>query len=274
MAFAQINYSQKLGSGPYSIADAGCFLTAFSNLLARFGESIDPPNLNNYFMQHHTFVDVDDGHKDDLGWGSISAYDGNVVVVGTGGAGWPPSNDAIVKFIYKSPRTGAIVTHFCLVADHAAGTIIDSWDGVTKRSPYGTPVAWARYERHMPQPVTPPPPPATPAYTVEHIPERTEQLKITAHLWDLNQRSWPALVNHPVGTGQAGTQFKTSAIAHQLLGGSYYMLDPNSGQGYNVVDCQDAPAPPASRSSSGSCTSGSPKRTEYYPERTATISWE
>lgn len=247
MSYAQINYSQHVGNGPYPISATGCFVTAFCNLLARFGNPIDPPGLNNYFNQHGNFIPSPEdgaGTRDDVSWGTVSAYDGQVVVVGVGGAGWPDSNDAIVEFRYKSPHTGAMVNHFCLVADHAAGIIVDSYDGATKHSPYGTPIAWAKYERHTPKPVAPPPSPATPAYTIEHIPERTEQLKVTAHLWDLNQRSWPALVNNPVGTGQAGTQFKTSAIAHQLLGGSYYMLDPNSGQGYNIVDCQDAPPPP------------------------------
>src|SRR5206468_12072731 len=120
--------------------------------------------------------------------GSVSAYDGQVSTVAIGGAGWPSSNDAIVKFIYKSPRTGAIVTHFGLVADHNAGKIVDSYDGVTKVSPYGAPVAWAAYERHSVQAVTPPPPQETPAFTIENIPEKQEELKVDTHLWNLNQR--------------------------------------------------------------------------------------
>jgi hypothetical protein len=218
------------------------------NLLERFGETIDPPSLDTYFNQHGNFLlDPADGAgvRDNLGWGSVSAYNGNVVVVQIGGAGWPDSNDAIVKFIYKSPRTGHQVTHFTLVADHAAGRIVDSWDGVTKYSPYGTPVAWAKYERHHSQVVTPPPPAETPAFTLENIPERTEELKVDTHIWDLNQRTWPGLVNNPVGTGNAGTKFQTSQLAHHIMGGSYYLPAGSSTQGYNVADCE-APvvAPP------------------------------
>lgn len=245
--FAQINYSQIQGiSGKYTIHDIGCFLTSFCNLAQRFGENVDPPTLNQYFINHKTYIDVDDGVKDDLGWGSVSAYDGNIVVTQIGGAGWPDSNDAIVKFAYKSPRTGKQTTHFCLVQDHAAKTIIDSWDGVIKHSStYGTPVAWAKYERHQPQPVTPPAPQETPAFTIENIAKVTKQLKIDTHLWDLNQRTWPGLANHPVGNSNAGALFDTEQIAHHILGGSYYLPVGSQSQGYNEVDCQDPAAAPA-----------------------------
>jgi hypothetical protein len=247
MAYGQINYPQKVGNGPYTIAEIGCFLTAFCNLLSRFGEQIDPPALNNEFMQKGSYLlDPEDGPgvHDDLAWGSVSAHDGQVVVVGTGGPGWPDSNDAIVKFIYTSKRTGQHVTHFCLVQDHNAGTILDSWDGNVKASPYGVPVAWAKYERHQPQVVTPPAPQSTPAFTVQDIPEKTEELKIDTHIWDLNQRTWPGIVNNPVGSARAGDTFKTSQIAHHVLGGSYYLPEGSGTQGYNVVDCEDPqPAP-------------------------------
>lgn len=245
MPFAQENYSQKMGTGPTvnSIADVGCFLTAFCNLLERYGATVAPPDLNNYFIQHGTYAGDGPDH-DALGYGSIAAYDGRIVVTGTGSGGWPDSDNAIVKFIYKSARTGATLTHFCLVADHAGGTILDSWDGQVKRSPYGTPVNWAKYEQHVPQPIAPPPPVEAPSYNVEAIPQRVEQIKVNTHLWDLNQRSWPGMVNNPITGVEAGTQFQTSHIAHHVLGGSYYMPDPNIAQGYNIVDCVDAPTPP------------------------------
>lgn len=250
MPFAQINYSQKVGNSSLSISEIGCLLTAFSNLLERYGEPVDPPTLNNDFNNKHTYILApEDGPNvsDDLAWGSISAHDGQVAVVGIGGAGWPDSNDAVVKFVYKSPRSGHQVTHFSLVADCHAGTIIDSWDGITKRSPYGTPVAWAKYERHVPQVVYAPAPITTPSFTIEDIPERTEELKIDAKLWDMNQRTWSALVNNPVGSAGRGTKFPTTQIAHHLVGGSYYLLKGSGTQGYNIVDCQDPTpdAPPA-----------------------------
>jgi hypothetical protein len=247
MPYAQINYTQKLGVGPSidTIADVGCFLTAFCNLLERFAENIDPPTLNNYFIAHGSYL-VDGPNRDNLGWGSVSAYDGNIIASQIGGAGWPSSNDAIVKFIYRSPRTGAQVTHFCLVADHTNGTILDSWDGRLKSSPYGTPVAWSTYVKHAPQIVTPPPPVESPAFTLEDMAEKTMQFNKNTSLWDLNRRSWPDMVNNPANSVAAGGTFNTSHIAHHILGGSYYIPDGQSSYGYNVIDCQDyhAPTPP------------------------------
>lgn len=244
MSYGQINYPQNLGTGPSvdTIADVGCFLTAFSNLLERFGEPVDPPTLNNYFIAHGSYL-ADGPNRDNLGWGSVSAYDGSVVATQIGGAGWPPNNEAIVKFIYKSQRTGATVTHFCLVVDHDAGTILDSWDGHVKHTPYGNPVAWATYEKHAPQIVAPPPPAEHPAFTVEGIATKTMQFKKNTHLWDLNQRSWPGLVNNPANSVNGGDTFQTSRLAHHILTGSYYMPDGDDSHGYNIVDCQDYTAP-------------------------------
>lgn len=247
MAYGQINYQQRLGTGPTvdTIADVGCFLTAFCNLLERFGEAIDPPTLNNFFIQHGTFL-ADGADHDNLGWGSVSAYDGNIIANQVGGAGWPQTNDAIVKFIYKSSRTGAQVTHFCLVSDWTQRVIIDSWDGQTKVSPYGNPVAWATYEKHTPQVIASPPPAADPAFTIENIAAVTKQLRIDTSLWNLNQRSWPAMANNPVANKAAGFQFQTSQIAHHVLGGTYYMpSDGDGNEGYNTVDCIDPTPVPA-----------------------------
>lgn len=253
MAYGQTNYQQKLGTGPSvsRIADVGCFLTAFCNLLERFGEGIDPPTLNNFFIQHGTFL-ADGPNRDNLAWGSISAYDGNVVASQIGGPGWPKTNNAIVKFVYKSSRTGAQLTHFCLVADWTQRVIIDSWDGHTKVTPYGNPVAWATYDKHMPQVIVPPPPIRNSStFTIENIPAVTKELRIRTQLWDLTRRTWPEIANNPVTARTAGFRFETNRIAHHVLGGNYYIpSDSNGSQGYNVVDCQDptsqpAPTPPA-----------------------------
>lgn len=246
MAYAQINYGQNLGTGPSvsTIADVGCFLTAFCNLLERFGETIDPPTLNNYFISHGTYL-PDGPNRDNLGWGSISAYNGNISSNGTGGAGWPPSNDAIVKFIYKSPRSGKNITHFCLVVDRNAGTILDSYDGKVKHTPYGNPVGWATYVIHKPQPVAPPPAPTAESFTVEGIPKKKIEFTKNTFLWDLNQRSWPGMVNNPANSITSGSVIETSRIAHHVLGGRYYMPEGVDSFGYNVVDCKDYEVPKA-----------------------------
>lgn len=246
MSYAQINYPQNLGTGSSvdTIADVGCFLTAFCNLLERFGEPIDPPTLNNFFISHGSYmVDPSTKNRDNLGWGSISAYNGNVVSTGVGGSGWPPSNDAIVKFIYKSKRTGNPITHFCLVVDRNAGTILDSYDGVVKQSPYGNPVAWSTYVEHQPQPVAPPPPPAAAAFTIENVARKQVEITKNTHLWDLNQRSWPGMVNNPANSVENGYTFETTRIARHVLGGRYYMPEGDESHGYNVVDCRDYVVP-------------------------------
>lgn len=243
MIYAQTSYPQRLGKGPFTISEAGCFLVSDTNLLSdRFGININPLQLNDYFNQHGNYCDIDgDNTMDDLAWSTISAYDGRITCQ-VGGPGWPDTNNAIVKFVYKSKRTGQTTTHFCLVADHTQGTIIDSWDGVTKKSPYGTPVAWAKYELHAPQVVTPPPAPTHPAFTIENIPEVTKELVRDTKLWDMNRRSWPDMVNNPVGGAGIGTKFQTNQIARHILGGSYYLPMGSSSQGFNVVDCKEPTA--------------------------------
>lgn len=244
MSYSQNSFKQRLGTGPYTIAEAGCFLVSFANILERFGIGINPLDLNNYFIQHNKYVDVDgDNTLDDLAWGTISAYDGRVTCVATGGAGWPNSNDSIVKFSYKSPRTGRPTIHFALVVDYTRGIILDPWDGTVKASPYGAPVAWAKYEFRAAQVVSPPPPVNVPTFSVEGIPEVEKELKINISRWDLAQRTWQDLVNHPAENKEAGYRFRTSAIGHHITGGSYYLVDGSTG--FNVVDCKDpAPAPP------------------------------
>lgn len=165
--YAQIDYTEKVGNGPYGINEIGCFLTAFCNLLSRFGENIDPPTLNSYFIKTNDYLlDPEDGAgvKDDLSWSSIVDFAAPIHVVKINGPGWPSSNNAIVEFHYKSARTGAETTHFCLVEDAAAHTIVDSWDGKVK-SPgeYGEPVASAEYTEITPVPVVTSVNPPTPA---------------------------------------------------------------------------------------------------------------
>lgn len=151
MAYAQTNYPQiqgiyAPGKRMYTIAEIGCFITSFCNLLGRKGRPVDPLTLNNYFRDRGIYVDVDDGIRDDVGWDTITKYDPNLVVTNTG-SGVPPHSDAIVKFSYTSSRTGNFTTHFCLVNDRNAGTILDSWDGAVKSwNGYGGPKAWATYE--------------------------------------------------------------------------------------------------------------------------------
>ena len=177
MAYGQINYSEKVGNGPYTIAEIGCFLTAYCNLLQEtFSDNVAPPQLNTYFIEHNAYLaDPEDGAgvKDDLSWNSVTKYNSHVVVksaVDHGEAqtaGWPTTNSAIVKFYYKAPN-GEMTTHFCKVADHTKHTIVDSWNGeTTPTGEYGQPVAWATYGapvvQAVPKPAVAPKPAPKPA---------------------------------------------------------------------------------------------------------------
>lgn len=174
--YGQKNYTDKQGVPPqkYTIAQVGCFLTSFCNLLKKFGRDVDPASLNRLFVERGIWMDVDDGVRDDLAWSSITAYDGSISVSGLGAGGeWPNTNNAIVKFHFVSKRTGHPTDHFCLVADENAHTIIDSWDGVVKSAydaGYGVPIAWASYNNTIPQavaPIVPPTVPSSAIYTVQ-----------------------------------------------------------------------------------------------------------
>jgi hypothetical protein len=156
--YGQKNFNEIQGiNGRYRINQIGCFLTAFCNLEQRLGRAVDPLSLNAIFRDRGIYVDVDDGVRDDLGWGSITAYDPHTIATQIG-TGWPSSNNAIVKFHYRSVQSGQMIDHFCLVADHTQKKIIDSWDGLEKVSPYGEPVSFAVYGDNTPQPVPPPAP--------------------------------------------------------------------------------------------------------------------
>jgi hypothetical protein len=166
MSYAQKNYNSQLGNGHYTIATAGCFVTAFSNLLERYGAGLDPSNLNNFLLSHSLYLRDSDGSLEDLSFGSISGYNGAIHVVKTG-SGWPSGDNSIVKFIYRDTK-GNNINHFCLMHNAAQQLIIDSYDGVVKKSPYGTPVAYATYENTNPQPVHQFNPPAQPTDTSYH----------------------------------------------------------------------------------------------------------
>lgn len=166
MAYGQKNYNEIQGiNGKYRINQIGCFVTAFCNLLDRFGKGVgDPIALNRILRDNGIYVDVDDGVRDDLAYGSVSRVNGNIVVTGTG-LGTPPNNNCIVKFTGLSNGFG---THFCLVQDDIAGTIVDSWDGQIKSwNVYGGPKAWASYEDRSPAAApAPTPAPQAPADSI------------------------------------------------------------------------------------------------------------
>lgn len=162
MAHAQKNYPNVIQGirGKYSIAQIGCFVTSFCNLSRRFGDDITPNSLNHQLVKRGIYIDVDDGIRDDLGWGSITQYNKNIVVEKTG-TGTPPHKNAIVRVPLNRGY------HFALVDRIEKGVvyIVDSWDGqVKKSSVYGPISAWATYKDRTPVAVKPNPQAPKPKY--------------------------------------------------------------------------------------------------------------
>jgi hypothetical protein len=119
--------------------------------LEGFGRPVDPVELNRIFTQRGIYIDIDDGVRDDLGWQSITAFDGSIVVKNIG-SGNPPNANCIVK-MKDSNQFG---THFSKVysVDGGRVQIVDSWDGNIKNaSAYGAIMQWAEYGDNKPQAV-------------------------------------------------------------------------------------------------------------------------
>lgn len=239
--YGQINYKQKLGTGPkaVSIAAAGCFVTADANLLKRFGDgNTDPATLNQWFIDHGTYIVEADGTKDLLSWGAITAYNPNVRAVAIGD-GSPTDDNSIVKFVYDGGKT-----HFCLVASAGMGTIVDSWDGVIKSwNAYGGPVAYATYSHAAPQPATTAK--AQARYTVVENYPNGKQVKLNkqpTQLWGMNY-AFAYMVDHPVETHNQGEVWTVTNKVHHEDGYDYYRRE-GQVDGFNVLDCDDY-TPPA-----------------------------
>lgn len=252
MAYAQSNYAHTLQGidGQYSIAEIGCFVTAFCNLEEQFGHAISPPDLNNYFSEHGTYIDVDDGIRDDLGWSSIGQYDSQTQVSQTVDhgrnqtAGWPASNDAIVRFYYRSVNHPTLangqpnmIFHFCKVADWENHLIVDSWDGSIKHTPYGEPTAWAVYSHTAPVSVNPSP--SEPPFTVEVIdPKQVITNKEPTTMWGMNYDNLEAMIAHPIKTVPKGTVLTVTEILDHKVGYTYYR-EPGATDAWNTLDCID-----------------------------------
>lgn len=248
--FGQKNYPQKLGNGNYTIAEAGCLLTAIANGLVKLdGGAPDPPSLNQFYLEHGLYIKDSDGANEDLAWNSITQYDPTVVVSAIGSGALPSSPNAIVKFHYNSVQTGSPIDHYCWV-DHIEGNqvfIIDSWDGLVKGPSgyvgvYHNPIAWATYIKNVPAPApAPSPPPAAPVT----LPGNTDNTY--------------TVIKEIPGYGTSGLAAARSGATVNVAPEKYYVFNAYNGMvnvtrvpgipgswinpGDNVVDPPPAPAP-------------------------------
>ncbi len=143
----QKNYPQHIGtSKTETIAQVGCLLTAFCNLLYVADKlNIDPPTLNAFLVAHGGFID-----GDLLGWQSINNNRPFRVVVHNGSV--PIPQWSIVRM------QASFGTHFSLVHSivNRVVNIVDSWDGMIKpSSAYGKIDQWASYTPIKPQLIKP-----------------------------------------------------------------------------------------------------------------------
>lgn len=204
MAYGQKNYNEMIGGGNggkaarYTIRQVGCFLTMFSNLLERAGKSVDPLSLNRTFINRGIFIDIDDGVRDDLGWQSITAYDGQITVKRVG-TGTPPDNKMVGLKLKLNSAVGGF--HFVLF-DHFVGPevyILDSWDGCVKSvNAYGPIVQWCEFGNNSPIPVA--------AYVPQTVPPATgeELILPPANSWAI----------YRLGTaGRKGTSDQVGSLA-------------------------------------------------------------
>jgi hypothetical protein len=240
MSYGQINYQQKVGNSNLTIAEVGCFVTADCNLLEGFGVNVDPPTLNSFYESHGIYTyDVTDHANDDITWGSATSYSGGVVLDSVVNApGWPQSNEAIVKFHYKS-HSGYMTTHFCKVADWSKQLIVDSWDGKVK-SPgtyYGEPIAHATYRFNNPTPA-PIVQPAVVTATQDGSPNYDGHSITVQHGWGLSN------VAEASGWPDFGQPARWQAIASQNGSNDWqaYNRDLKAGERI-VVGRYDVPTP-------------------------------
>lgn len=142
MTYAQKNYTSQIGDTTNTIAEAGSFLTALSNLLLRFDIDVSPETLASRFESLET-----DPSK--LTWTSISQLFPEIGVFEVKN-GHPQFSDSIVAFDFNGRKS------YGAVADATAGTIIDSFDGEEKDwDLYGAPAVYATFVKYKPLEVTP-----------------------------------------------------------------------------------------------------------------------
>lgn len=241
MPYGQIHYQQKLGNSNLTLAEAGCFVTAFCNLFEKIGSPVDPATLDKFFQDHGVFLyDLADHANDDLSWWSGTKYDPHVTVAKTGNGGFPDSDLAIVEFRYKS-HTGATITHFCAVHSAADRTIIDSWDGLVKgpaqyENYYGNPVAWATYNNNVPQVEGPAPsaPASAPAAQAQApaapAPASPRQIHLPAWvwIWHVYKPGGPYTLPYAIG-----------ALDPKMFGGLTYDIQGNPAPNIYLIQTQD-----------------------------------
>lgn len=114
---------------------------AYANLLQKFDVDASP-----IFLQEKLESD-----ERPLDWATFTSIQPRLMPTHIGEAGtWPISNLSIVRFNYLR-ADNQMTDHYCVIANPANHTIIDSYDGNTHyATTYGEPTSWATYTMDEP----------------------------------------------------------------------------------------------------------------------------
>ena len=141
--FTQVDYPDMPGNT--------AFITAQANLLQFLGLGHDttPVELDEFYLTSHVY------ETERNPWAWLTRYD-STIRIDLLERGWPSQSPAIVKFhclsvenpttVIDGVQVPNFIDHYAILIDHAAKTIIDSYDGDIKSGePYGDPVSYAIY---------------------------------------------------------------------------------------------------------------------------------
>lgn len=84
-----------------------------------------------------------------------------------------------------------------------------------------------------------------PLYTTQSIDPKQVQVNAGSRKWNLAHGNFIDVVNNPITTATSGEVFIARAILHhrEIPQYNYYLEDPNTPHGWNVLDCSDYVAP-------------------------------
>lgn len=84
---------------------------------------------------------------------------------------------------------------------------------------------------------------STPSYSVSYTNIKNVIFNKDAHLWNLNDSNPDSFKLYPLARESEGKVIEVKAVATHTLGGVYYLVDPEVGQGYEISDCDDYTPP-------------------------------
>jgi len=130
MTYCQKDFSQTIGNTDITIAEGGALIIAFTNLIERFGYTIEPTDISEL--------------QESLSWSSVSYLEPAIGISKI----QQPNECTIHQFLYKGVD-GQSKTTYAITDPEDFTKIIDSYDGLSKDAAiYGEIVASTTYEKY------------------------------------------------------------------------------------------------------------------------------